>query len=181
MNVVLMLYPKKNTVCIIMKWSRQASLGWKSEPWPIQSSFFKQIKYLWFMITFLKTFTCFDQIIVLFVCIIYWAIMNLYFDLFWCGIICMKQTMYKINPCWILYFVIWYTYYCDKLSYRYKKIMITSTVVKLLLHTMYHYFKLTLYSFKAFVTLSLSTIELNSRDWLKNSIWNLRALKTTLG
>jgi len=47
-----------------MGWSRQASLGWASEPWPIQSSFLKQIKYLQFVITFLFVITlCWCSII----------------------------------------------------------------------------------------------------------------------
>jgi len=60
---------------------------------------------------------CVDYIIVLSVCIIHRAIMNLYFDLFWCGIISMKQMMYKmihVEFC-ILSFLM---YYRDKLSYH---------------------------------------------------------------
>jgi len=76
---------------------------------------------------------CVDHFIALFVCIIHCAIMSLYFDLFWCGIICMKQTMYKR---FMLNFAFYNLMYChDKLSYRDKNIMIIDTVVKSLLYT----------------------------------------------
>jgi len=57
---------------------------------------------------------------------------ELYFELFWCGIMCMKQTLYKMIQ---LNFAFYHLmYYRDTLSYRDKNIMIIDTVKIIITH-----------------------------------------------